>query len=257
VAEVLKLSSPATGDFWEIPILYEDEHLLVLDKPPVLLTAPDPSQAERPNLLEMARQRRPGYLMNAHGLDAGAGGVTVFVKNKSSFAAVADQFATDEPRRTYAALVRGSPVEDTFTANAKIGPHPLQMGVMRVDSREGKRSRTVFAVRERFDGYALLECRPLPDRAHQIPAHLKYLRLPLVGASLYGGQPLLLSTLKSGYRLKPGQTEHPLIAREALQAEEVMINHPITREKLTLRAPWPKDLTVAVKYLRRYAVAPG
>ena len=71
----------------------------------------------------------------------------------------------------------------------------------------------------------------------------------------YGGRPLLLSSLKLTYRLKPNQIERPLISRAALHAESLTLPHPVTGETLNITAPWPKDLTVAVKYLRRYAVA--
>ncbi len=62
-----------------------------------------------------------------------------------------------------------------------------------------------------------------------------------------------MSHLKPGYRLKPGQQEHPLINRVALHAEQLTLPHPVTGQTLTITAPWPKDLAVAVKYLRKYA----
>ena len=121
--------------------------------------------------------------------------------------------------------------------------------------QRGKRSLTVFEVRERFSGFTLLQCEPLTNRPHQIRAHLRWARLPVVGDRAYGGRPLLLSSLKREYRLKPNQIERPLIARAALHAESLTLPHPVTGEALTITAPWPKDLTVAVKYLRRYAAA--
>jgi 23S rRNA-/tRNA-specific pseudouridylate synthase len=90
-------------------------------------------------------------------------------------------------------------------------------------------------------------------RTHQIRVHLKYVGLPVVADELYGGSLLLLSRLKSGYRLKPNRTELPLMGRVALHAIQLKIKHPITGEEVTITSPWPKDLTVAVKYLRRYA----
>jgi RluA family pseudouridine synthase len=264
VPDVVKLSSPATGEFWEIPILFEDGHLLVLNKPAQLPVSPDRSDPRRPSLMQLlhrdiergapwAAQRRLSYLMNTHRLDSGAGGVILLAKNKPALVALAAQFATEQPRRVYAALVRGSSGADTFATDAKLAPHPLQMGVFKVDPKDGKRSSTAFAVRERFDGCLLLECRPRPDRPHQIRAHLKHLRLPLVGDEVYGGRPLLLSTLKSGYHLKQGRVERPLIDRPALHLEQVAVEHPATGATLALAAPWAKDLTVSIKYLRRYA----
>jgi 23S rRNA pseudouridine955/2504/2580 synthase len=81
-----------------------------------------------------------------------------------------------------------------------------------------------------------------------------------VGDDLYGGAPLWLSTLKTNYRLKPGKSEQPLIGRMALHAEQLTLRHPATdgsdsgndSGNLRIEAPWPKDLAVAVKYLRRY-----
>jgi 23S rRNA-/tRNA-specific pseudouridylate synthase len=195
--------------------------------------------------------------MNAHRLDFGASGVLVLAKNKPALIALAAQFAAEPPCRFYAALIRGTPAADTFTTDAKLAPHPLQMGIIRVDTKEGKCSRTDFSVRERFNGCLLLECRPLPDRPHQIRVHLKHLRLPLVGDEVYGGRPLLLSKLKQGYYLKQGQVERPLMARPALHMEQVLIEHPATGAKMTLAAPWAKDLAVSIKYLRRYTAMGG
>ena len=266
--DAFKVSSPATGEFWEIPVLFEDGQLLVLNKPAQLLVSPDRADPKRPNLMELlhrgierdipwAKQRGLGYLMNAHRLDSGTGGVLVLAKTKPALVALAAQFATDEPRRIYAALVRGAISEDSFETDAKLAPHPLQMGVIRVDPREGKRSRTMFVVRERFNGFLFLECRPFPDRPHQVRAHLKHLRLPLVGDEVYGGRQLFLSTLKSDYEPKRDQEERPLMGRTALHMEQVVVDHAVTGEKITIQAPWPKDLTASIKYLRRYAGGPA
>jgi RluA family pseudouridine synthase len=248
--------------------LFEDDHLLALNKPAGILVSPDRKDPNRANLMDLlhrgiergaswATPRPLEYLRNPHRLDFEASGALVLAKNKEAFAALTAQFTTAEPGRAYAALARGSSDADLFETDAKLGPHPLQMGVFRVDSRNGRRSRTAFAVRERFHGWLLLECRPCPDRPHQIRAHLRHLRLPVVGDEVYGGRPLFLSTLKTDYRLKRDRVERPLIARPALHAERVEIRHPATGEEITIDAPWPKDLAVSVKYLRRYALWPG
>ena len=177
--------------------------------------------------------------------------------------ALASQFGAEKPVKIYAALVRGEAKQREFDCEAKLAPHPLQPANMRVDSRNGQRARTEFTVRETFEGYLLLECRPRTGPTQQIRAHLKHLRLPIVGDDIYGGPPLWLSTLKPQYRLKPGRSEKPLISRVALHAEQLIIRRPGADENASgtesetanvrLEAPWPKDLSVAVKYLRRYA----
>jgi len=100
-----------------------------------------------------------------------------------------------------------------------------------------------------------VRCEPLTGRTHQIRIHLRHAGVPIVADELYGGKPLWLSRLKPGYRLKPGREERPLMARVALHAEKLELKHPATGESVSITAPWPKDLTVAVKYLRQYAGA--
>jgi 23S rRNA-/tRNA-specific pseudouridylate synthase len=131
----------------------------------------------------------------------------------------------------------------------------LKLGLMRVDPKNGKRSHTKFEVVEAFPryGYALLNCRPLTGRTHQIRVHAAHAGFRIVGDQLYGGKPLWLSRLKQEYRLKPGREERPLLARVALHAEELSLPHPVTGETVTITAPWPKDLKVALKYLRQYS----
>jgi 23S rRNA-/tRNA-specific pseudouridylate synthase len=114
---------------------------------------------------------------------------------------------------------------------------------------------TVFEVRERFAGFALLQCELLTDRAHQVRVHFRHAGMAVVGDQMYGGRPLLLSRLKRNYRLKPNHVERPLIARTAIHAEALALPHPVTNEPLTITSPWPKDLAVGVKYLRKYALA--
>lgn len=259
----IKLSSPATREFWEIPVLYEDADLLALDKPAGLLTSPDRYDPTRPNLMKLihsaiaeskpwVRERGLTYLMNAHRLDFETSGVILLAKHKPVLVKLANLFGSERPLKRYVALVQGAPSEESFEISASLAPHPVQTGRIRVDMKRGKRSRTRFSVLERFAGWTLLRCEPLTGRTHQIRVHLQHARLPLVGDSLYGGRPLLLSTLKKGYRLKPGKTERPLMGRVALHAEQLVLPHPQSGAELAISAPWPKDLMVAVRYLRQF-----
>jgi len=267
---LIKLSSPATREYWEIPVVFEDEHLLAIDKPKGLLSSPDRYDRDRPNLMRLlhdgirdakpwARERKLEYLMNAHRLDFETSGVMLLAKSKPILIALADLFGNEKPQKKYTALVRGSPVNDQFEVDAAIAPHPTRVGEMRVapKDRDGKASRTLFEVTERFFNHTLLACRPQTGRTHQIRVHLRHARHPIVGDRLYGGKPLLLSQLKHDYRLKPGATEKPLLDRTALHAEELALVHPITGVTVVMSAPWPRELTVAVKYLRRYCQTGG
>lgn len=266
MSAVIKLSSPATREFWEIPVLFEDEHLLALDKPAGLLTSPDRYDPDRPNLMKLlhagiengkpwARERNLDYLSNAHRLDFETSGVILLAKNKNVLVALANLFGTEKPVKKYLALVRGEPLENQFEVDARLAPHPVKIGLMRVDLKNGKQSKTKFEVLENFPrfGCALLKCEPLTGRTHQVRVHASHVGLKIVGDELYGGKFLWLSRLKPDYRLKPGREERPLISRVALHAKELTLPHPVTNEILTITAPWPKDLKVAVKYLRQFA----
>ena len=260
----IKLSALATRGYWEIPVLFEDDHLLALDKPAGLLSSPDRYDPQRPNLMKLlhaaiaagkpwARERHLTYLMNAHRLDFETSGVMLLAKNKPALVALANLFGSEKPLKKYVALVRGTPAEDKFDVDAKLAPHPLKIGLMRVDPKNGKKSRTRFEVLEKFSDYTLLQCEPLTGRTHQIRVHLRYAGFPVVADELYGGKKLWLSRLKRDYRLKPGHEERPLLSRVALHAEILTLPHPVTGRMVTVIAPWPKDLKVAVKYLRQFA----
>lgn len=265
---VIKLSSPSTQEFWEIPVLFEDEDLLALNKPAGLLTSPDRYDPARPNLMKLlhrgisenkpwAKERGLSYLMNAHRLDFETSGVILLAKSKPVLVALANLFGSEKPAKTYVALVQGVPAAESFEVNAKLAPHPARHGLMRVDEKRGKRSRTLFRIRERFDGYTLLECQPRTGRTHQIRVHLRHAGFPLLGDRLYRGRLLLLSSLKKDYRLKAGKTERPLISSAALHAETLSLAHPLTGAEVTVTAPLPKELEVAIKYLRRFGAAPS
>ena len=264
---VIKLSAPAANEYWEIPVVFEDEQLLALDKPAGLLTSPDRYDPNRPNLMKLlhagiadgkpwARERGLTYLSNAHRLDFETSGVILLAKNKEMLVQLADLFGAEKPVKKYVALVQGAPVEDEFEIDAKLAPHPTRLGMMRVDPKNGKKSCTKFTVLEKFSRWTWMRCEPLTGRTHQIRIHLRHAGVPIVGDQLYGGKPLWLSRLKPGYRLKPGREERPLISRVALHAEQLELKHPATGELISITAPWPKDLTVAVKYLRQFA-GPG
>jgi RluA family pseudouridine synthase len=268
MSEPIKLSSPETHGFWEIPILYEDDHLLALNKPSGLASCREPGEDSAPTLLSLlhtaiaqgkpwARKRKLTYLMNADQLDIGATGLVLFAKSKSTLEALRNLFGSEKPFKRFIALVDGAPLQQDFVAQGKIGPHPARVGVMRIDSRGGKRARSRFQILERFAGWTLLRCEPLTHQPHQLRVHLQKTGLPLAGDRLYGGAPLLLSKLKRGYRLKPNHIERPLVDRPALHAEQIAFPHPVSSVAMEIRAPWPKDIAIAVRYLRRFVPVPA
>ena len=254
MSAVIKLSSPATGEYWEVPVLYEDEFLLSLDKPSGLLTSPDRYDPNRPNLMKLlhagiaaqkpwARERNLTYLSNAHRLDFETSGIILLAKSKPVLIALADMFGSEKPAQTIRGPGLAARLRPRINSRwmPRSAPHPLKLGVMRVDRKNGKKSKTRFEVLEYFDrfGYALLKCEPMTGRTHQIRVHAAHAGLKIVGDTLYGGKPLWLSRLKTDYHLKPGREERPLIARVAFHAERLQLPHPVGGQSSPFWPPGP------------------
>jgi RluA family pseudouridine synthase len=263
----VKLSSPETHQFWEIPVLHHDEHLLALDKPAGLPISPDPADPERPSLVPLlhaaiaagkpwAREYALSFLASAHRLDTETSGVLLFARDKSTLSTLANWFGAARPGRQYVALVEGNPPHDIFEVDARLAPHPARPGLVHVNSNTGKTSRTQFEVLERFRDYCLVKCDALMDRRHQVRVHLRHAHFPVLGDRAYGGPLLMLSRLKPGYRPKHNQPENPLLAAPALYADRLSLPHPVTGNPLTITASQPKELSVALKYLRLFNSVP-
>lgn len=261
--DIIKISSPATREFWEVPVVFEDDHLLAVDKPSGLLTSPDRHDLTRPSLISLLHaaiaegkawslEHNRKYLANAHRLDAETSGILLLAKSKEVLVKLADMFGTHQSFKRYIALVNGAPVEDKFDVDTKIAPHPTRPGVMHTDKRFGKKARTRFEVLEKFRQHTLLRCEPVTNHSHQIRVHLRSSRLPIVGDALYHGAPLKLSRLKRRYTVKEGAVEKPLMGRVALHGDELNMPHPVTGEPLHIKAELPNDFAVALKYLRKY-----
>lgn len=265
---VIKLSSPATKEFWKLPILFEDDNLLAIDKPTQLLTSPDRYDENRPNVMKLLHrdiaagaasmgERGLTYLANAHRLDFETSGILLMAKTKAALIHLANQFGEERPHKRYFALINGNPALDEFEVDQPLAHHPIRVHEVRVDEKNGKKSRTAFKVVERFRSYSLVECRPFTGRTHQIRVHLKHYGYPIVGDKLYGGGPLLLSHLKRDFRLKKDRTENPLINRVALHASDLTVTHPVTLQEVAIHAPMPHDISVALKFLRKFGMASG
>ena len=245
-------------------MLFEDDTLLAIEKPSGLLVSPDRYDIMRPNIMRLlhndiargakwVQERGLSYISNAHRLDFETSGILLLAKDKPALVSLADQFGSELTKKIYLALALGSPEKDEFDDNAALGPHPVKVGIVRVDEKGGKRSYTAFEVIERFKGYTYLRCKPRTGRTHQIRVHLQHRGLPILGDTLYGGPQLLLSKLKKDYHLKRGKTERPLIDRVALHAHELRVTHPVTGAEVVITSPLPHDMEVALKMLRRHA----
>jgi RluA family pseudouridine synthase len=233
-------------------VVYEDESLIAFDKPSGLLIAPDRWDKSRVNLMDLVHEKMGHGVANVHRIDADTSGLVLCAKTKPALDFLSGQFQSKTVKKIYETLTVGLPPADEFTVDLVLKEDDAKPGRMCVVKKHGKASVTDFTVRARFPqaggrpGFAHVECRPQTGRTHQIRVHLAASGLPILNDPFYGNDTtLLLSDLKRGY--KGRADERPLIARLALHAAALTINHPVSREPLTITAPLPHDFAVALK----------
>ncbi|MCI0628989.1 MAG: pseudouridine synthase [Acidobacteria bacterium] len=227
--------------------------MLALNKPAGLLVAPDRWDKKRENLMGLLRAAKMEHLANAHRLDAGTSGVLLLAKTKAALSALFKQFRERTARKTYVALVRGSLSQNELVVSKPIAPHATKPGKAIINKRWGRPAETVFTILEQFRKHSLIRAEPKTGRLHQVRVHLQAAECALVADPDYGdARPLMLSEIKPGYK-SGARAETPLIARPALHAESLTVVSPETGMSVTIKAPWPKDLALAVKYLKKFS----
>ncbi len=233
----------------DVEIVFEDDSVIVLNKPSRLLVIPDRYDKTLPSLSGILKGDL-GEIFVVHRLDKETSGVIVFAKTAVAHAALNSQFEGREVEKIYQAIVRGN-----LEAKSGLIEFPLserEDGAMRVDKKNGKESVTEFRILEELSGYALVEARPKTGRTHQIRVHLAAIGFPILGDPLYGdGRPFFLSHIKARY--KSNGEEKPLLARTALHASAVTLTHPVTGERSVWLAELPKDMRSVLRALRKYA----
>lgn len=236
-----------------LEILYEDDHLLAINKPAVVLTIPG-RQGEVALREVVAQQLGTGASLRlVHRLGRQTSGVLVLAKTLHAQRELSRQFRRREVDRFYLALVRGVPSQQRGLIDAPLAPHPRHRSLITVQRSRGRPSQTEWELVERFRHFALLRCKLLTGRQHQIRVHLKYIALPLAVDARYGAaQSLSLSEVKRNYRPSHGRQERPLIDRLTLHAESIAFNHPASGQRLCLAAPLPKDFRATLNQLRKY-----
>lgn len=240
------------------PVLYEDDALIAFDKPSGLPVAPERQDRSRESLMELVRGQMGPEVANVHRLDAETSGLVLCTKTKLALDFVSGQFQSKTVAKVYHAITVGVPPVDVFTVDLVLKEDEAKPGHMCVVKKHGKASVTEYTVLEKFPqradraSFAHVECRPVTGRMHQVRIHLSASGTPVLNDPFYGNETtLLLSDLKRGY--KGREDEKPLIGRLALHASTLTFTHPLSREKMTINSPLPKDLEVALKYLRKFA----
>jgi 23S rRNA pseudouridine1911/1915/1917 synthase len=238
VLEPPRLPDAASPRAQKMPlkIVFEDEAMIVIDKPVGLVVHPGAGQPDRTlmnGLLAhapaLAGVPRAGIV---HRLDKDTSGLLVVAKTVPAQASLVEQLASRTVRRTYLALVQGDPPA-SGVIDAPLGRDPRARTRMAVTHR-GKESRTTYRVVERFGSAALVECRLDTGRTHQIRVHFQHIRHPLIGDTVY----------------RRGTRHGMAFARQALHAAELSLVHPSSGKTMTWSSPLPRDMKQLLDQLR-------
>ena len=241
---------PAEVQPEEMPldILFEDQSLLVLNKPAGLVVHPAAGHEEHTlvnallhhcggELSGIGGVARPGIV---HRLDKETSGCLVIAKNDETHIALSAQFAGRKVKKIYNAIVCGELARDSGEIRAAIAWHPSHRKRMAVsDDDSGQAAHTSWRVLERLNSAALVEAQLHTGRTHQVRVHFQFLGHPLAGDATYGARPNKKLTELTGY-------EAP---RVMLHARELSFVHPQTGEVLSFEAPLPDDFREALKIL--------
>lgn len=245
-----RAEAPAVGDCPEaidLAVVFEDEHLIVLDKPAGLVVHPGAGNRTG-TLLNALLHHDPGLARIpragiVHRLDKDTSGLLVVARSLPAHTTLTRMLAARDIHRRYAAVVDGVPVAGG-TIDAPVDRHPTDR--LRRAVREGGRPAvTHYRVRERFRAHALLQCELESGRTHQIRVHMAYAGFPLVGDPLYG------KGLRLPRRATPELAEMLRgFRRQALHAERLAFAHPLSGEALVFDADPPRDFLGLLDVLR-------
>jgi 23S rRNA pseudouridine1911/1915/1917 synthase len=233
-----------------LEILFEDESLLVLNKPAGVVVHPSAGHAEHTlvnallhhcagRLSGIGGVARPGIV---HRLDKDTSGCLVVAKDDAAHLALSAQFASRQVEKVYHAVLCGELLRDEGRIQAAIARHPSHRKRMAVveDLPRARAALTEYRVLERLRGATLVEARLHTGRTHQLRVHFQFLGHPVAGDAVYGRRHTRRLTELTGY-------EPP---RVLLHASRLAFRHPRTGRRVQCEAPWPEDFADAVRFLR-------
>ncbi len=224
-----------------LDIVYEDDDVLVLNKPKDMVVHPSAGHADGTlvnallhhcgdSLSGIGGEKRPGIV---HRIDRDTTGLLIAAKNDFSHQALAAQLKDHSLHRIYECIVRGGFREDSGTVNAPIGRHPADRKRMAVTERNSRDAVTHWQVIARYGQYTHLRCQLETGRTHQIRVHMAYIHHPIAGDPLYGVK------------------KHELgLTSQCLHAKELVFVHPRTGKPVTLTCPLPEEFLRALDRLR-------
>jgi 23S rRNA pseudouridine1911/1915/1917 synthase len=242
--------TPASAQPEAIPleVLYEDEHLVVVNKRAGIVVHPAAGHVGGTLVNALLHHcgaalsgiggvARPGIV---HRLDKDTSGCLVVAKNDAAHLALSGQFAGREVEKVYVAVVCGSGLPATGEIRAAVARHPSHRKRMAVSDGSGREAWTTYRVLESLRDAALVEAQIHTGRTHQIRVHFKHIGHPLVGDATYGRRANQRLSEETGYHAP----------RQLLHAFRLVVTHPVSGKSMRFEAPWPGDLKEALAALR-------
>ncbi len=234
-----------------LDIIYEDSHLLVINKPPGMVVHPAAGNYSGTlvnallgycgELSNIGGPMRPGII---HRLDKNTSGLLVVAKTDEAHLNLVDQLAKRHIKRTYLGLVTGEIKQDSGSIEVAIGRHVVDRKKISPVTRRGKPARTNFQVLERFPGASLLRLKLHTGRTHQIRVHLAHIGYPILGDTVYKGKTKLSFRVGKEHRVIT-------ISRQALHARKLAFLHPLTNEYMEFEAPLADDIQKVIEQLNK------
>ncbi len=260
IGDAVRLSRPEPTNCEVLPediplrIVYEDTHLLVVDKPVGMVVHPAPGHCSGTlvnavlfhcrDLSGIGGVLRPGIV---HRLDKDTSGLIVIAKADDAHRGLAAQFKEHRIKKTYQVLVHGDVKEEHGVVDLPVGRHPVDRKKMSVRSRRGRSALSRWRVCERYGAATLLEVDIETGRTHQIRVHLNALGYPVIGDAVYGKK-------GSGREHRSSDAAQILknMARQALHASRLSFMHPVTGQWLEFVSPLPADMAELCSSLKRH-----
>ncbi|MCR5827287.1 MAG: RluA family pseudouridine synthase [Bacteroidales bacterium] len=246
-----------------LDIVYEDDDLLVVNKPPGLVVHPGHGHITGTLVNALAyhlgisqgldgEDDRMGILV--HRIDKDTSGLLLVAKNEDAQMFLSRQFFYHTIERTYVALVWGNVAEDSGTIEGNIGRDPNDRMRFKVfpEGDQGKTAVTHYKVLERFGYVTLVQCKLETGRTHQIRVHMNYIGHPLFNDDRYGGDRVLKGPLYTKYKQFIDNC-FQIMPRQALHAKTLGFIHPTTRKEVFFDSEIPADMTALIEKWRKYA----
>jgi 23S rRNA pseudouridine1911/1915/1917 synthase len=252
---------PQTGEIKPEPIpldiLFEDEHIIVINKKPGLVVHPAPGHASGtlvngllyhcPELRGVGGGLRPSIV---HRLDKDTSGTLVVAKTESAHTHLSRQFKSRQVQKVYLALVHGNLKSRTGSVKLPVGRHPKDRKRMSTASARGRSAQTDWTVKEQFNGFALLELNLKTGRTHQIRVHCNAIHHPIVGDKVYRPRKLERTIGRGDHQSAKILALLKTVGRQMLHAWRLSFTHPFTGKAVFYESPLPADMAEIIQRIQ-------